>query len=298
MIKNKSNAFRIRLLTNMHVGSGETNFGIIDNLIQRDAVSNFPCIHSSGLKGGIKQFLHTNGEKSEMLKYIFGSDTTSNGKGQSNSSKDNQAGAFTFLDAHLLAFPIRSDKQPYFLATCPSAINHFIKMSTALDADFEGKAVLGKLAKAAKDLTKTQALTFGGAENGIFLEDEKVNFMPFSNLSEEDKLSAKEQESVKKIFGDQDFIVVSDALFAEVCDDFHLPVIARNQLENGMSKNLFYEQVLPREALLFFFIIAPKDDAQFTNLNLSFNGNYVQLGGNATIGYGLTEIRLLNGKTK
>ena len=292
MKKNTTHAFRIRLLTNMHVGSGETNFGIIDNLIQRDAVSNLPCIHSSGLKGGIKQFMHKQG--SAELPYIFGSDVAANqaAKGQAASRTDNQAGAFTFLDAHLLAFPIRSDKQPYFLATCSSVLVHFLKVANSLKANFVGKAVLQKIADQSKELSKTQALTFGNAQNDVYLEDEKVNFTPLSNLGNEEK------EEVKKIFDGQDIIIVSDDLFNEVCDDFHLPVIARNQLDNGMSRNLWYEQVLPRESLMSFFLVVPENDVPFFSLNQEFNGNHVQLGGNATIGYGLTEIRLLNGKTK
>ena len=30
----------INTLSNMHVGSGEVNYGVIDNLIQRDSVTN------------------------------------------------------------------------------------------------------------------------------------------------------------------------------------------------------------------------------------------------------------------
>ena len=32
----------INTLSNMHVGSGEVNYGVIDNLIQRDSVTNLP----------------------------------------------------------------------------------------------------------------------------------------------------------------------------------------------------------------------------------------------------------------
>ena len=44
----------INTLSNMHVGSGEVNYGVIDNLIQRDSVTNLPNINYSGLKGAIR----------------------------------------------------------------------------------------------------------------------------------------------------------------------------------------------------------------------------------------------------
>ena len=42
-------------------------------------------------------------------------------------------------------------------------------------------------------------------------------------------------------------IIYSSEQFKDFCEDDELPIIARNCLENGESKNLWYEQVLPRE---------------------------------------------------
>lgn len=50
----------INTLSNMHVGSGEVNYGVIDNLIQRDSVTNLPNINSSGLKGAIREYFKEN----------------------------------------------------------------------------------------------------------------------------------------------------------------------------------------------------------------------------------------------
>ena len=52
MYNNK--AYIIKTKTNLHAGSGDTNFGIVDNQVQRDTISNIPVINSSSLKGAIR----------------------------------------------------------------------------------------------------------------------------------------------------------------------------------------------------------------------------------------------------
>lgn len=69
--------------------------------------------------------------------------------------------------------------------------------------------------------------------------------------------------------------------FHDLCSDDSLPIIARNCLENGESKNLWYEQVLPSHSVLGTIIVIPNGD-EFDLLN----GKIVQIGANATIGYG------------
>lgn len=69
--------------------------------------------------------------------------------------------------------------------------------------------------------------------------------------------------------------------FISLCSDDNLPIIARNCLENGESVNLWYEQVLPSQSVLATIIqTVNKDDLDM------LNGQIVQIGANATIGYG------------
>ena len=81
----------------------------------------------------------------------------------------------------------------------------------------------------------------------------------------------------------------------EVVKACHLPVTARNQLDNGISKNLWYEEVVPHEALFYFFVLSDGteegDDALDIFGELIDENPLVQFGGNATIGRGLTELR-------
>lgn len=80
------------------------------------------------------------------------------------------------------------------------------------------------------------------------------------------------------------FKKVSDAEFIDLCSDDNLPIIARNVLENGESKNLWYEQVLPAETVLYT-LIDGKDDGTLDNELIKENA-IVQIGAGATIGYG------------
>ena len=43
--------------TSLHVGSGDANFGIVDKEIQRDAITKYPTIHSSSLKGALREYM-------------------------------------------------------------------------------------------------------------------------------------------------------------------------------------------------------------------------------------------------
>lgn len=70
-------------------------------------------------------------------------------------------------------------------------------------------------------------------------------------------------------------------MFKELCSDDSLPIIARNCLEDGESVNLWYEQVLPSQSVLAAIVMTPNAD----DLDV-LNNEIVQIGANATIGYG------------
>ena len=83
----------------------------------------------------------------------------------------------------------------------------------------------------------------------------------------------------------------NDAHFFELCSDENLPIIARNVLEDGESKNLWYEQVIPAEAV-FYTLIDDKGDGKLAAKLLADNV-LVQIGANATIGYGFCKFDCL-----
>ncbi|HNU16085.1 MAG TPA: hypothetical protein PKI55_16675, partial [Chitinophagaceae bacterium] len=83
------------------------------------------------------------------------------------------------------------------------------------------------------------------------------------------------------------------AAFKEAAAD--LPVIARNHLENGISQNLWYERVVPHKAIFLTGIIyEDKDKVMFDDFSKAITSSLVQVGANATVGYGLCKFTKIN----
>ena len=257
----KAHLYHIETISNLHVGSGEANEGVIDNLIQRDAITDLPVIHSSSLKGALREHFKT----SKVVKYIFGS--------EANDTSCREAGAFRFFDARLLAVPVRSDKVPYLLATCPAVLKDYcdtIKLFGLKLTDDE---------KALLNLNAKKAYVVDGKYNGASIEDLDTCAVYNSTLV-----------ALSRFLGNSS-VLVSDKDFKTLCDNDHLPVIARNYLDNGESKNLWYEQVLPRFSRLYFPVFIP-DDTMFGEFQSTLTSSLIQIGGNATVGYGYCKLFL------
>lgn len=259
--------FHITAITNLHVGSGKENIGVVDNLIQRDVITNRPIIHSSSLKGALLEHCNcetclknkNNSNNEDPIKDIFGSESS--------------AGKYRFFDAHLLAIPVRSNKTPYLMATCPSVINQYIKTFS----------LFGLNAPSIEMPVVTTPIVGNNNVNSAYIEDIEAK-TSYNN--------SPIFKSLEEIIGcDAPIVVLSDNDFDTLCDDNHLPVIARNQLNNG--KNLWYEQVLPRFSVLYFPLIADDKNGKdiYSNFKNCIENCLVQIGANASVGYGFCELK-------
>lgn len=92
--------------------------------------------------------------------------------------------------------------------------------------------------------------------------------------------------------------------FSSLCSDENLPIIARNVLENGQSKNLWYEQVIPAETIFYAVIQEPDTVVEKSDTAIKKSGGLlaeaikkknkiIQIGANATIGYGYCKFDLI-----
>ena len=279
MYKNK--LYLIENKTSLHVGSGDTNFGVIDKQIQRDAITEYPTIHSSSLKGALREYMmyklqnpvkrnkdkddkYTEEEQSRYNKvaHIFGD--------------DEQSGKVRFIDAHLLSVPMRSDLNPYYHCLSPKSIEQLVDFADTFGIKLSNKEKLVAL-------TKYAGKSILVKEGTPIIEDEKAT------------VEKKYDLSVLEAFVGSPVALVPNHKYTELLKD--LPVIARNQLENGESKNLFYEEVLPRKSKFFTVISEPTylNDADQTKLENAFEKfhNYltdndtIHIGANASIGYGV-----------
>ena len=54
-MKTITDLYVLRCITNLHAGSGDSNYGIVDKEVQRDPVDTFPIVHSTSLKGAFRE---------------------------------------------------------------------------------------------------------------------------------------------------------------------------------------------------------------------------------------------------
>lgn len=248
----------IRAVTNLHVGSGNANVGIIDNLIQRDVLTNFPNINSSGFKGAMRD--HCKNWKQEDIKEVFGSSP--------NDRNDMAQGNYRFFDCRLLGIPVRTNTEQYVMATCPGLINDFLDFVNMFGMKWPENLKI----KPVKEVAASWPVS-----GGLEVEDKLY-----------EKIKHTSYPILPKLFGKGcKVLVFPDEELTILCDDYHLPVMARNCLETG-KENLWYEQVLPRESVLFTVIQSPDEHYKFSEEML------VQIGANASIGYGFCKISELS----
>jgi len=278
----KPEIFLIDCLTNTLAGGGKANFGVIDQLVQRDVASHLPQIHASSIKGAIKEFCsHNNMPDSDMLS-VFGSAK----KMQDGSTvSSTQVGEFKFLDAHLLTIPVRSNKAAFIHITSPEVLlllRDFLsiyKIATPLQQDID------KICKLIGDNDANTAIAFTEQLAGAVLEDIELKA---EYIKEIDKFFTQTLESILP----GKTMLVSNAVFKTLTNDLHLPVIARNYLENGESANLWYEQVVPRKSRFWFSVLYPETRISvYNSLSGQLSLAPVQIGANASVGYGYTTIK-------
>jgi CRISPR-associated protein Cmr4 len=273
----QTNLYKITTLTNLHIGSGDANFDIIDNQVQRDSITKLPNINSSSLKGAFREHF-TQFDANGMINYIFGPESTSD--------DNHQTGAYSFFEAKLLTRPVRSNVKYFFNATSPSIISEFLQNCTLfkIELDSELKNTLQKLS----ELKPNKPLIFEDIKD-VILEDLEAQFQQF------------DISKLKNFLG-KDLALFSDKDLKNLA----LPVLARNKLDNGESKNLWYEEIVPKETQFYFFIIKPDNlDAQdkiqkIDGFERRFdNEEIIQIGANKSIGYGFCKVtQIKNGDVK
>lgn len=269
----QANLYIITALTNMHVGSGKNNYGMIDNLIQRDVLTQYPTINSSSLKGAFREYFGVllNSRKAPLINYVFGADTKEDEK--------SRAGEYKFFNGQLLSIPLRSNNRPFYNATSPGIIQEFLHQLSTFGIKL---AEAGELKAFGELLGDKKAIHFeSGQTSEVVIEDLDI-------IAEAGTSSAL--EIISKYIGSHP-VLVSDKVLMTLTNDEHLPVLARNNLENGVSQNLWYEQILPRQSRFFTMVLNPSEGKHLSEFNQIIEAQPVQIGGNASIGYGFSKVK-------
>jgi CRISPR-associated protein Cmr4 len=269
----KTDLYLITALSNMHVGSGDMNFDIIDRQIQKDPISGLPVIHGSSLKGAYREAA---GEESNYTRFIFGPKAT-------DDEAAHRPGAYHFYEARLLCRPVRSNRRPYYNATTPEILQEFLDTAASfgIALDESLKSELAKLAGLQPAI-------------GIPIVLEEATEVLIENMEAIDKKITL-SDATRTLLGQNLCLMHHKDLAA-----LPLPVIARNQLEDGTSKNLWYEEVLPRYSRLYFLIgkpdhIDPADEEKAKEFEKRFERRHtMHFGANKSIGYGYCNVKRIN----
>jgi CRISPR-associated protein Cmr4 len=96
----------------VHMGAGQA-LGVIDNPIQRERHTRHPSMAGSGLKGAARHAWAQLGGSAAHLEVLFGPESD---------ASELHAGAVSFGDAQLVAFPVRSLRGGFVYATCALAL--------------------------------------------------------------------------------------------------------------------------------------------------------------------------------
>lgn len=252
----KTTFYTIRCLTNMHVGSGDANYNIVDNEVETDPVTGYPMIHASGVKGALREHMKADANVNK----IFGEAGTGD-SGRSGS------GTHKFMDAYMLARPMRVENSDSFasvLVTSIAAVNDYLRRLTAFGANPYGVSEV-----TAPDFGGNEFLLYTKESGDIRVEGERTaRFIETDATLQVLKAIFKEEKS---------FALVRDM------NAYELPVVARNCVQPD-KRNLWYERLVPHGTVFYFAIISP-DDAVLTFENI------VQFGGNASIGCGYCTVK-------
>ena len=227
-------------------------------------------INSSSLKGAIRDHFKTVlgfDMDTRKMQTIFG-----------HADKDNaNAGEVKFLQAGLLALPVRSNTQMYFLATTPQILKNYM----------ENHLILTKKEINLEIPDIGDGVYISTDDEGCFVED-----------YEADNSKREALKIISKVFfNSQPIALMNHQTFKTIS----LPIITRNKIakKEGEDNNLFYEEVIPRHTIFYSYIITPNesdiDDEKVEKIFESFiedvNKENIQIGANASIGYGLCQFK-------
>ncbi len=303
----------IYTLSPTHCGIGQA-MGALDLPIARDAVTNFPVLPATSLKGVARDYMSKNASLDDKaISRLFGKSLE-----DAEDTEDLEAGAIAFTEGRLIAFPIRSLNRPFLHVTCPLIIERLqrdlrtLGLSHVLPTKFNVSSPdAGHIYVADSDLAgKTLIL-----EDLVFPQENVLSLPGLRELAEKlAGLLTEDEENTRQRMV-KGLVLVPDEDFAYLMQQA-TSVRARIKLTGGKTTtpwrdpttgelqtgNLWYEESIPSDCLFVSFVGERRQRKAYTD-NSPINWPYpepplklfqtyaqnlevVQLGGNETVGYG------------
>lgn len=295
----------------VHMGTGTAVGGLIDNPIQRERHTEYPMMAGSGIKGAIRHDYWAQDKSSKLLNRLFGPE---------NDASDH-AGALSFSDGQLVAFPVRCPKAGYVYATSPLLLAR-LKRQLAL-AKTQADWVVPNLESGKCRITNPDLMT----ENKLALEAYELEpqidpaLKPVAEWLAANALPASDDFAYFRKKLADDLVLLSD-------DELHYFVVNSTMVEphvriddiSGTADGgaLFYTENLPPESILFTVVMASQerykrgdsaenrmDAVQIINTLSNggenwqaLQGRMVQFGGDATTGRGQIVCSIVGGNNE
>ncbi|MBS9781367.1 MAG: type III-B CRISPR module RAMP protein Cmr4 [Gammaproteobacteria bacterium] len=284
----KSLLLKLHTQTAMHAGSGQAD-SVIDLPIQRETHTGYPCVFGSSVKGALRTHAETRANLGDnKVAQLFGKE---------GNSDDGNAGAVLVSDARLLLLPMRSLTGQFRWVTCPAILNRLIQ---------DSKRFGSEITTPIPTIKNEEVITVSNEEN-LYLEEYRFtkSNMQLDTAWIEVLADFLSYDNSKEMLTNQ-LAIINDDDFAYLAK-YALPVNPHIAIETAtkITKNgaLWYEEYLPADSVLYIGVNIEderkKDGVTADELSLHFmqlfsDSQWLQMGGNETVGMGWCSVKLSN----
>ncbi len=317
----QSNMMYIYVETPLHAGSGRA-VGVVDLPIQRERVTNYPLVQSSGVKGRLRAEARDAKMNPAAIEAIFGPETN---------NADAYAGAISVGDARILLFPVRSLYGVFVWATSANVLARYARDLTAAGIAHNLVAAIKGL-PSLRDVNGSKvAVSAAGKKlhgDTAVLEEFSYATVPYAGEGGIDYITTWLADNVLPTAPEYDYwrTILPERLVILPEDDFRdfvtnsTEVVTRVKLnndtktvENGM---LWTEESLPSDTLLYapLYMVGERKGAELRKkdngdkerdaqpaaalmklLTAAMNNHRIRLGGDETVGRGSVALRFVAG---
>ncbi|MHB1644887.1 MAG: type III-B CRISPR module RAMP protein Cmr4 [Candidatus Acididesulfobacter diazotrophicus] len=293
----------------IHAGSGAA-VSTVDLPIQRERITNYPCIQASALKGAMRSHFrdfiskkdryHKSDSNKELINYIFGSDE----QDKWSKNDDSMPGAISVSDAKLLAFPMRSNIAPFVCVICPTIIKRLKR-----DLEFAGLYLNDDDALSKPDLSNVLSGVIN--DTAIVIKGNFKDENSAAIILEDAVVKINTQEPININFINDNFpeidylLLISDEMFdycISNCTEIQTNVKINSETGTSQDGALRYQEFLPSDTLLYS-VVNFKDQRAETKIENYLKANiiknyvediikeFIQIGGGETLGKGICKIK-------
>ncbi len=275
---NKSKILYLFTRTPLHVGAG-ASVGAIDQPVQRERHTGFPIIPGSSVKGVLRDHLRSLGKA--PINDLFG---------EGGNRENFSAGKISFGEARLLAFPVRSAKGAFALATSALTLQRF-----ARDAGLSLK-----VPPSPADMTCLaggKLVIEKNGQKGVVLEEYRFKVTEPFPMEWEGVLTKLLNDAVLS-GAEGRFVLLSDgdlSHFAVNACQVNQHVRIDDETGTAEDRGLFNEETVPSETLFYAPLTALSRGSDENEVFKALAPEQlIQFGGNGTTGLGYCTVKLGN----